>query len=486
MLSACGVGVSTTFVLATHAAVEPGFAKPPDWFNVAVGLQLPVRIVVIHILSSLPIILTLIATVVIVAYAGSRFVSSISESRHGAQQLLAAQLCVGLALACIPVAISSDTYAYMLIGQVWGIHGMNPYATPTLYVHGGDPALNRLASLFGNPVPFGDAYGPLFTVLAGAIAKACAGMLSWEYLTYRVVAVVAAAAVSVALYHLLRAQRDALRNVGRFAFNPLVMLETAINGHNDMLMVAFAVSAFAFAEELPVLAGLCIGASMAVKLVSIVVLPFLIAVVARRGFLRSLMLVVPALAVLVLTFRPFWVGLQTIGGLNKDAQIAFSPAYLVNVLLFGPNFETRMSSVPFASLHHVPVLHRATWPHLVNLCFVALFCVAAIVLLVRFVRLRTVDELWKTLIAFVWASPIFNPWYFIWLAPMTAWRGPWPLYVQWMTYAALLYYPLMYGVANGNFVGPIPIVVAIAVFIVPAFVVAARLRAYTRAAISER
>ena len=479
MMLICGFGIAATSAFAAHATVQPGFERPPaNWFEAQVGLQLPIRIVVIHILGNVPIIATLIATVAALSYAGSRFVASISHARYALLVLLAAQLFVGLALACVPVAISSDTYAYMLLGHLWGIHGINPYASLNLYVHAaGDPGLNRLVGLFGNPIPFRDEYGPLFTYWAAAVAKLCAGMLRWEYVAYRVGAVAATVAISGCLFRMLRTRADVPRDIGRFAFNPLVLLETAINGHNDILMVAFAVAAFAFAEDLPVVAGILIGASIAVKLVSLVVLPFVVAMAARRGLQRSLLLLIPTLTVVVLCFLPFWVGTHTIGGIGKTGALFFSPTYLVGALLFGPNVEARIGAAPVAALHGVPVLGHASWLQLINLCLLAFFGLTATVLFVRFVRLRAVDELWKALVAFVWSSGFFNPWYFVWLTPIVAWRGPWPDYVQGMTCAALLYYPLLYGVANGNSrEDAIALGVTFAVYIIPGIIVFTRSR----------
>lgn len=474
MVAAAAAGIVAEFALVARAAVEPGYEAPPaNWFQAVIGLRLPIHVVVVHVRGNLPIILTLIATVLAIAVCGWRFAAALPR-RHGAVSLVGAQVGIGLVLAAFPVTISSDPYAYMLLGRLWGEHGINPYANLHLLVPDDDPVLQRLAHFFGNPLPWADEYGPLFTQFAAAVSRWAGGLLGEQYLIYRLVAVLAAAMVSVALFRLLRNRSDVVRNIARFAFNPLVLLETAINGHNDILMVAFAAASFAVVEELPVLAGLLLGISIAVKVVSVVALPFLVAMSARRGIAHAAPLVLALVTVVVLAFRPFWVGLHTLGALAKGYQCFFSPSYLVNVILFGPSFEERANGVPFAFLHEVPVLRHSTWPQIVNLCFVALFVVGVAVLLARFIRRRRVEEFWKALVAFVWATPIFNPWYFVWLAPVTAWRGPWPGYVLCVTYATLAYYPVLYGIANGNFHGPLPFFVTVVAFVVPAIVLIVR------------
>jgi hypothetical protein len=469
MVLICLLGEIAVMRLLPSLTVQPGFEFPPAaWFNNDVALRLPVRIVVVHIAHSLPILAIVIATVVLAGWTGSRFAASLDGLRRRGIALVGAQLFVGCVLALFPVTFSSDAHAYMLLGHLYGLHGINPYANRHLIVQpGSDVTLGQLSSLFGQPLPFGDEYGPLFTLWVGAASHVFGGSIAVEYAVQRIAAVVAAAGTSLALLRLLRTKADVVRRVGAFAFHPLVLCETAINGHNDMFMVAFAAGAFAVADEAPIIAGLLFGASVAIKIVSIVVFPFFVAIAMRRSPMRGLVAAALAAVVVVLSFRPFWVGWHTIGGLTKGSQYFFSPTYLINTVLFGSNFDDRLNSAAFPALHAVPVLRHATWPQIVTFFIIVLFVVGAVTLFVRFVRRRSVEDLFATMVAFVWSTPIFNPWYFVWLSPIVAWSGFWSRYVWSALWIALLYYPLHYGYENGVLYGPSGIAITVATYFVP-------------------
>ncbi len=465
----CLIGEAAELRLVPLLRVEPGYHVPPaTWFNNDIALQLPVRIVVVHILGSLPVITIAILTVLLAGITGSRFVAHLAGVRRPGLTLVAAQLFVGFVLAFFPITLSSDAHAYLLLGRLYGVHHVNPYASQHLFVRPeGDATLATLSALFGQPLPWGDNYGPLFTLWAGAVTRMFGGSIGLEYGMLRTAAIVAAAGVSLALLRLLRGKPDVVRRVGAFAFHPLVLCETAINAHNDMLMVAFAVGAFALADDLPIVAGLLFGASVAIKVLSIVAFPFFVAVLIKGGWRRGLVAAGASAAVVVVCFRPFWIGWHTIGAVTKGYQYFFSPTYLVNVALFGPHFDDRLTSPAFPALHAVPVIGHASGPHLVSLCIIGLFALAAVTLFVRFVRTRSIDDFFATLVAFVWSTPIFNPWYFVWLAPIVAWSGFWSRYVWWTCCIALLYYPLHYGIENGVLFGTLGGLVTVAAFCVP-------------------
>lgn len=477
MLVACAAGYSMTRMLVARVKVEPGFAEPPaTWFSNDVALGLPVPIVVIHVLGNLPVITCIIATMLTVAFLGWRFVGSLQATRRPLSLLIGAQLLVGLALATFPVTISSDAYGYMLFGHLYGLHQVNPYLQPHLHVDAqGDVQLQRLAHLFGDPLPWRDDYGPLFTLWAASLSRALGSSLGLEFLAQRIAAILAAVGVTLALARLLRNSRERISRVGTFAFHPLVLCETAVNGHNDMMMVALAAGAFAVADMSPLLAGVLFGASIATKIVTVIAFPFLLVAFARKRLMRAVTFAAATSAVVALSFRPFWFGWQTLGGtLHHGYQWFFSPTFLVSFALFGANFNERMTGVALPVLHAVPVLRHASWPQLINFCFLLAFAIAATVFIIRYARTGSIANLWKTMVGFVWSSPVFDPWYFIWISPMISWHGAWPNYAWWMMTAALLYYPLLYGVANGNLSGPLGAAVTGVVFFLPAILLALR------------
>jgi hypothetical protein len=354
-----------------------------------------------------------LAVIALMAMWSLLAVRALGRAGAYAPGLLVLGLVVVLALlTSFPVTFSVDSYAYAAFGRLLGVHGVNPYVErlasgSTL----GDPVLANLTMLLGTPLP-DENYGPAWTWLSAGLAFVSQPgglpLLIWMQ------RVAGAAALVVAALGVLRLQQsaapaDSARRTALFALHPLVLYESATAGHNDMLMVAPAVWAFAVADASPLAAGFLIGASIAVKYVALIGLPFLaIRVYERDGARGVLAFAAPALALPVLLFAPLWPGWQALSTLfNLGSTLIMSPQWLV--------------------LTWIPALEARAVAAALGVAFAAVFAFS----LWRYARSRCGDEVFRTTAALLWSSPLLNPWYVQWLMPAAAATGRWARYAWW-------------------------------------------------------
>ncbi|HYK52274.1 MAG TPA: glycosyltransferase 87 family protein [Candidatus Eremiobacteraceae bacterium] len=346
-----------------------------------------------------------------------------------------AALLVSFAIACAALSAfaiiqSSDVYFYVMYGRLYGVHGINPYAFGDV-THLGDPILAQILT-FAGKVPFEDPYGPLWTLLAGLQSKLLNGAdLLWSAWSFRAAAIVAALAALAGILYALRREPESQRvqSAGRFAFHPLVLYECAVGGHNDMLMVAPAVWAFAIVDDLPLIAGILAGCAIAVKYVAAIALPFLVVRARRRGWLGAVLCAILAIVIPVLCARPFQAGAAGSQALaSNGSRFAMSFEWLANMPIFGAG----LGNVPaFNALPQVPVFGILSWARIVQLA--ALSVAGALVVIGALLCLRRYDmrHVWRSVTALLISLPSMHPWYGLWLAPAIACEGAWATYAWW-------------------------------------------------------
>jgi hypothetical protein len=419
MVAVGALGAVTIGALARHIHPLPDPRYPID---VSAGLNLPLP-VIRDSNAAVGLFVLTIGVVALICWLGWRL-SQHDPGKNRQRWLIAAQALALIALCFIPWSVSGDVYYYVVIGHVYGIEHLNPYF-PSHPIQTSDLVLRRLLDFWGNPWP-ANVYGPLWTLLTGATARAEAAWPLWlQYVTHRVFAVTAALFVTGGLLHMLRGAHDAqaYRRAGYFAFHPLVALECAINGHNDMIMVAFAVWALALAEELPVVAGLLAGAAIATKYAALVVAPFVFIVAARRGVVPAAACIAATFVTIVICFVPFWAGPSVLSGVvHQGARVEGSLASLLEVM----------------TGHQVSLAFEHA---LVATLFTA-FLTVAMLSYYRFFRNGKFGEIVLACVALVWSLPALHPQYVAWLSPAAAAASRWGRYVWWFGACALLEYVL--------------------------------------------
>ena len=261
-----------------------------------------------------------------VAYAGLLwFVARGARLGTGWTWPVAIPLVAALAVA-MPATLSTDVFAYVGYARMSVVHGLNPHLhTQAELIRLADPTTPYLRWPISSP------YGPLWTLFSMAVvfagrqissAPSEAAAIVGPVIAFKLaagLALLGAAAVAGAI-----ARRTAPeRATGVFvlvALNPLLLVEGPGNGHNDLVMMALLLTAIAAVGVGRLRrAALIVGTAAAVKLVPLIVVPWLTALEARarRGFRLPVAALTIALALspVIVAYAPLWGGPRTLGGL---------------------------------------------------------------------------------------------------------------------------------------------------------------------------
>ncbi|MHB9089892.1 MAG: hypothetical protein ACYC7H_00585 [Chloroflexota bacterium] len=227
-------------------------------------------------------------------------------------------------------ATSSDMVAYILESRVLAVHGGNPFLVgPAAYPD--DPLLPYLTFWQNEPT----IYGPVWVIVGAAVAVLSGDSLLLGLLLFKAVAAIGLLASAAAVYLILRRLRPeyALTGTVLLAWNPLVLFEVAVNGHNDVAMASLALFAlYALIRGRAEVAFPLLMLSVLVKYLTVLLFPlFVLAWLwspATRGRrLRSVLVGLGlAVALAVALYAPFWEGPATLGPLRRAELFTASPA----------------------------------------------------------------------------------------------------------------------------------------------------------------
>ena len=293
----------------------------------------------------------------------------------------------GLAFMAQPV-FENDFYRFIWDG--WrSLQVGTPYGTAPerFFGDGSVPgALQHILSGINHP-EVATIYGPFLELLFAASVR-----LGGENpLAFRLCFTFANLAL---IYLLLRRHRP--EAVALYAWNPLVVAETAIHIHPDSVLGLALVAGFLARRRFPILTGVLFGFAAAAKLVALAVWPALL----RLG--KPAM--VAAVTTLFALYLPFWlmgegVGFETTGTFAKAwnfNQLALAPL----TALFGDVSGRLMGAILGTAL--ICLLHLRS----------------------RTFAAVPVATIFGVILLF---APAVNPWYLLWLLPFAAGqRNIWP------------------------------------------------------------
>ncbi|HEY5094914.1 MAG TPA: glycosyltransferase 87 family protein [Candidatus Eremiobacteraceae bacterium] len=477
------MGIAVAFAaIAAAGAVAAGFAASKTIYfydafqhgNYLGGYRLPIHVVQ-QAAPGWNVVLTVWAMLAALACASVYFLRSLAGAgRRALRWLIGVQVGVAAVLSLFPIVQSGDMYAYVIYSRLYGHFGVNPYAI-THPLTSADPVIGPILP-FLSTMPFSDPYGPLWTILAGLLGRVESGasllVAAWSF---RAVAVASLVAATAAIAYSLRSlgPENASRRAGAFGLHPLALYESAVGAHNDVMMLAAGLWAFAVADELPLIAGLLAGAAIAIKVPALIALPFLLKRIARKHGVAWIAAGAVSLAVPWLCGRAF----ATPGGAGGNAALlgnafSMSPDWLVNIPLFAAGVA---SGPAFAWLPQLPMFGTASWPRLVQVAVLAVFLVVAAISIVRYVLRPRIGEIWRTYTAFLWSISSMHPWYGLWVLPATASGGAWGVYAWWYG-ALLLGVYVLDGIAAPASLFWVPIAACVVFLAVPVIVVADRRR----------
>jgi len=173
----------------------------------------------------------------------------LAVARRISRTLEAAAFGLGAAFLAVqvttPVLFSSDVYYYTTLGRVFTLYHVNP-AIDVSVLPDDDP-YRRL----WNEDKALAAYGPLWTLISGGLSALGGERVGLTVLLFRALAALAVLGGGAALWGCLRrlAPHRAAQGLVFFLWNPLVVLEAGMSGHNDAAMVAlflFGIAAHVF------------------------------------------------------------------------------------------------------------------------------------------------------------------------------------------------------------------------------------------------
>jgi hypothetical protein len=299
--------------------------------------------------------------------------------------------CVAAAIQLIPLAgpllLSRDVYAYWTYGRLVTAHDANPYVVPPS-TYRADPGERQMAPAWRGTR---SVYGPVFSAASAGLATATGRSAETTAFTYRLLAAVGMLVIVGLAVVAAPVPAFAAAFVG---WNPMLALDFAGGGHNDVWMVAFVLGALALASRRrPVLAGASWALAVGVKWVPLALLPLSL-IAAHPRYARRIA-------------AGFLVALAAIG---TGASLAFGSAWVTALVPLaghhaGFSLPSRLVELglprPLADLSAAaPLLLALPW-------------------LLRDARAGRPRLALATGLMVI-ASPWVLPWYAVWIVPLAA------------------------------------------------------------------
>jgi hypothetical protein len=220
---------------------------------------------------------------------------------------VAAVFCVPL-IATFPYN-STDVYRYFIRARVLVVHGQSPFVAPPS-AFPGDPFL----PLAGEWATATSPYGPLWELVAAGITVIRPRNLQVALILFKTLASALQVAIGGLIWVILGGDSSPAERRGRvllWAWNPALLLISAVNAHNDILMIFWLVLGWWLSRRHPLGGLLVLALAPLTKPIALLALPFLYVAVLRRvpGRTSRLRLLVTAgagsLGLALLAFLPF-------------------------------------------------------------------------------------------------------------------------------------------------------------------------------------
>jgi hypothetical protein len=170
----------------------------------------------------------------------------------------------GVLLFAYPAVTSYDIFNYIASAKTTFFYGENPYIImPITFI--GDPIL-----LFTHAANKVALYGPFWILLTGVPFLLSVGNYIVAIFLFKALVISFYFGI---LYMIWRITRNTFAVVF-FGLNPLVLFETAVAGHNDVVMMFFALSAlYLYKKEHKLLSIFMVFCSILIKYATIVLIP---------------------------------------------------------------------------------------------------------------------------------------------------------------------------------------------------------------------
>lgn len=347
-----------------------------------------------------------------------------------------------------PTLFTSDLFSYVMYGRMASAYGANPLVT--------SPRAFFLDPVY--PLVFWtdtvSVYGPVWISLSYLLMAAVPPVVSQQVAVFKVVAILFHLANAVLIWLILQrmAPRFQLSGTVAYVWNPLLLIEFAGNGHNDVVMLFFMLlSVLAIVRGHRIRPLVFLTAAILTKWVAAFVLPiYLIAVLREEPGWRARCYYLlrgggAMVVVMALLYLPYWSGLSTITAMFDSAAIQrFINSF--PELLVKPFFALLTGSLPSTISRG---LTEEITGYALKAAFGAGFFAFWLRELWRAHPSARVATLWlRTLFAYlIIACTWFWPWYITWLVPFAALSG-WSRLTQstlLFTFSGVFFYSLWPG-----------------------------------------
>jgi alpha-1,6-mannosyltransferase len=283
------------------------------------------------------VIYTAIVLLLFALYALALAVVLTRRARPSPWLILGSSALFCLALWPTHPLTSNDIFSYIASARVFWVHGDNPLTVAPL-AHPEDRFFALLT--FWQDVP--SPYGPIWSWLTGIPVALGGDSPLRTVLAFKGVSILFFLGAGALIFLTARRMREdsATAALIAFAWNPLVVWHVAGNGHNDMVMMFFVVLClYALARGWVATAIVALTASALVKYATLLIVPLFVVWwlrSRRRPAPRRLILGVGiAMALVVVSYAPFWSGRDTLAtALDEGSYYTVSiPAALRGALL---------------------------------------------------------------------------------------------------------------------------------------------------------
>ncbi|MDP8923042.1 MAG: hypothetical protein M3O34_09235 [Chloroflexota bacterium] len=321
--------------LAWLASATPSYADLihglGGWFTPVTGRDLAGAGEVYRRHAEAAVQFALSVTVALTLYVAAIWLSRGLRGRAAAAVVIVGAALFQVAGVLAPDMLSQDIFSYAAYGQMLLVRGANPY----VHVPADFADAVYLDFVFWKHVP--SFYGPLWTLISAGVVGLTGDDVAGAVLLFRAIQAVAAVVGTILVLRVLEQldPRRALAGAVIFGWNPLLVIEGGLSGHNDVVMVTLIVLAVALTVwRRGALACAALVAAGLIKVTALVLLPLLGIYLLRREptwrararlVTRSGLVSLPLAALVV---APVWAGPATLA----VGALGASPDRYVNSL----------------------------------------------------------------------------------------------------------------------------------------------------------
>jgi hypothetical protein len=335
-------------------------------------------------------------------------VSRKRSSRWGLLVVLLFAFLCGLALMLVYPITAADVFEYIAYARITVHHGANPHVYRPM------DFLDDSFMWYSAWPHITSPYGPLWTYLSTVIGVLSGPSLLTYLLLFKALALAVHLLNSGLIYCILARFRPsyALAGTVLYAWNPLVLFESAAGAHNDgLVMLPVLLAIYLFVRGRYGLAIPAAALSCLVKMPTVIIVPLFVvgswqALSGKGSRLRVVAAgVALAVALVLLLHAPLWEGWDSLGWLSRESLFTSSFATLVVLIL--------RHWVEDAELARTVVRSMA----------LGLFCLfyAWQLLRLRGETRQFLEGLFWTVFVFLCVAVLwFQPWYVVWIVALGA------------------------------------------------------------------